>query len=114
MSSTASPDEAPAGEGPLGEAPFRSGFEPALAGLEVECDGGGPLAGTHLSGRQYFTGRLTGHYRDFGPYPWRWFLLGSLTRKPDGFAHDSVWCDGDSLYPVSAPNKTIEQYCRTE
>ena len=109
MSSTASQ-----GEAPLSDSPFRNGFEAALTGLEAECDGGGPLEGTHLAGRQYFTGRLTGHYRDFGPYPWRWYLLDSLTRKPDGFAHDSVWCDGESLYPVSDPGKSIEHYCKTE
>ena len=104
MSSTASPHE-PA---------FRSGFEPALCGVEAECDGGRPLVGTHLAGRQAFSGRLTGHYRDYGPYPWRWYLLDSLTRKPDGFAASAVWCDAESLYPVAAPGRPIEQSCRTE
>jgi hypothetical protein len=94
--------------------PFRSGFEPTLRDLEAECDGGRPLEGTHFAGRQCFTGRLTGHYRDYGPYPWRWFLLGSLTRKPDGFTRDAVWCDAESLYPASHPIRTIEQYCKTE
>jgi hypothetical protein len=27
---------------------------------------------------------------DGGPYPWRWYLLAQLTRKPEGFAHDAV------------------------
>ena len=34
MSSTASQREAP-----LGESPFRDGFDAALTGLEAECDG---------------------------------------------------------------------------
>ena len=104
MSSTAS----------LPESSFRPGYEPAVHDLKAECDGGRPIEGTNFAGRQYFTGRLTGHYRDYGPYPWRWYLLGSLTRKPDGFVHDAVWCDAGSLYPVSNPGRTIEQLCRTE
>jgi hypothetical protein len=108
MSSTDSqPDAQP-------ESPFSAGFEPALRDLEAECDGGRPIEGTHFAGRQSFTGRLTGHYRDYGPYPWRWYLLGSLTRKPEGFAQDAVWCDAESLYAVADPGRTIEQSCRTE
>ena len=98
----------------LPESSFRAGYEPGVRNLEAECDGGRPIEGTHFAGRQSFTGRMTGHYRDYGPYPWRWYLLGSLTRKPDGFVHDAVWCDAESLYPVSAPGRTIEQLCRTD
>ncbi|MBS0511868.1 MAG: hypothetical protein JSR42_11945 [Proteobacteria bacterium] len=104
MSSTVSP----------GEPPFREGFAPALCTVEAECDGGRPIEGTHFAGRQSFTGRLTGHYRDYGPYPWRWYLLASLTRKPEGFAQDAVWCDAASLYLVSDPGRTIEEVLPTE
>ncbi|WP_018991458.1 hypothetical protein [Aromatoleum toluclasticum] len=95
MSSTASrpdfPPNSPADSG------FLAGFDAALSGRVADCDGGRPIAGTKFAGRQEFTGTLTGAYRDFGPYPWRWYLLGRLTRKPEGFAHDAVWCDADSL-----------------
>ncbi len=78
-------------------APYRSGFDPRYQGRRAECDGGQPLAGTHLSGRAEFTGTLTGDYRDFGPYPWRWFLLTDLTRKPEGFQQVAIWCAQESL-----------------
>lgn len=79
------------------EAGYRSGFEAQLRGRVAECDGGRHVAGTKFAGRQEFTGTLTGAWRDFGPYPWRWYLLAKLTRKPQGFAHEAVWCDADSL-----------------
>lgn len=41
-------------------APYREGFDPRYKGCRAECDGGQPLAGTHLSGRQEFTGTLIG------------------------------------------------------
>lgn len=88
----------PAADEPL----FRSGFASEFEGRRAECDGGRAVEGTNFAGRQEFTGTLTGHYRDYGPYPWRWYLLSQLTRKPDGFAHDSVWCDADSLTLVDA------------
>lgn len=76
---------------------FRPGFDAAMSGRIADCDGGRHIAGTKFAGRQEFTGTLTGAYRDFGPYPWRWYLLAHLTRKPEGFAHDAVWCDAESL-----------------
>jgi hypothetical protein len=79
------------------EAPFRSGFEPRLRGVRAECDGGAPIAGSHLAGRQDFAGRLTGNYRDFGPYPWRWYLMTELTKKPHGYFLEAVWCDSGNL-----------------
>lgn len=79
------------------EPPFRSGFEPRLRGARAECDGGAPVVGTHLAGRQDFAGRLTGNYRDFGPYPWRWYLMTELTKKPNGYSLDAVWCDSGNL-----------------
>lgn len=104
MSSTASP----------AESGFEEGFEPELVGLEAECDGGRPIEGTHFAGRQFFAGSLTGHYRDYGAFPWRWYLMSSLTQKPDGFTHDSVWCDADSLFLVSDPGRTLTPTFRTE
>ena len=98
MSSTA----LPAPDDEAGEPPFRSGFEPRLRGARAECDGGAPVAGTHLAGRQDFAGRLTGNYRDFGPYPWRWFLMTDLVRRPQGYAHEAVWCDAGALTLVDA------------
>lgn len=104
MSSTASP----------AEPEFRDGFEPDVVGLEAECDGGRPIEGTHFAGRQYFAGRLTGHYRDYGPFPWRWYLLSSLTKKPEGFLQDAVWCDADSLFIVTDPGRKLTPIIRTE
>lgn len=83
---------------------YRPGFDTAMSGRIAECDGGRHIAGTKFAGRQEFTGTLTGAYRDFGPYPWRWYLLAQLTRKPEGFAHDAVWCDAESLTLTGAPD----------
>jgi hypothetical protein len=77
--------------------PFKSGFNPAYQGRRAECDGGGRQAGTKFAGRQDFAGTLTGDYRDFGDYPWRWYLLHQLTLKPQGYPHEAVWCDEGSL-----------------
>ena len=93
MSSTVSPTP----DDKVDEPSFRSGFEPRLSGVRAECDGGAPVAGTHLAGRQYFAGRLTGNYRDFGPYPWRCYLMTELTKKPNGYSLDAVWCDAGNL-----------------
>jgi hypothetical protein len=93
MSSTGShrpEDAAPA-------AAYREGFDAAMQGRRAECDGGKGIEGTHFAGRQEFAGTLTGHFRDFGDYPWRWYLMTDLTRKPTGYAHDGVWCDSGSL-----------------
>jgi len=93
MSSTGShpPDEAAPAAG------YREGFDAALRGRRAECDGGKGIEGTHFAGRQEFAGTLTGHFRDFGDYPWRWYLMTDLTRKPTGYAHGLVWCDSGSL-----------------
>ncbi|MBV6417619.1 MAG: hypothetical protein CMLOHMNK_02349 [Steroidobacteraceae bacterium] len=93
MSSTDSlpPDEAARAAG------YRAGFDAAMRGRRADCEGGKAIEGTHFAGRQEFTGTLTGHYRDFGDYPWRWYLMTELTRKPGGYAHDAVWCESDSL-----------------
>jgi len=78
--------------------PVRAGFERAVAGKVAECDGGDAVPGTNLGGRQEFTGTLTGDYVDHGDPPWRWYLMRDLTRKPDGYAHEEVWCESDALY----------------
>ncbi|MBM5810503.1 MAG: hypothetical protein FJ191_00845 [Gammaproteobacteria bacterium] len=91
MSSNASP-------APDGAPPYRVGFDARLQGRRAECDGGQAIEGTHFAGRQDFAGTLTGEFREFGPYPWRWYLLTALTRKPQGFAYAAVWCDSGSLF----------------
>jgi hypothetical protein len=103
MSSTASP----APEDDSREPPFRSGFEPRLAGARAECDGGAPVVGTHLAGRQDFTGKLTGHYRDFGAYPWRWYLMAELEKKPAGYDLEAVWCDSGNLTILDQDKQSI-------
>ena len=77
---------------------LRRGFDAAMAGKRAECDGGDAVPGTHMAGRQEFTGTLTGQYVDHGDPPWRWYLLADLTRKPAGYRWDSVWCESGSLY----------------
>jgi hypothetical protein len=76
----------------------RPGFDSALAGRRAECDGGGPVAGTRLAGREEFAGKLTGDYVDHGDPPWRWYLMVELFRKPETYAADAVWCESGSLY----------------
>jgi hypothetical protein len=66
-------------------------------GKRAECDGGAQIAETKYAGRQFFAGTLTGQYRDYGDYPWRWFLMADLTEKPEGYTFDTVWCDEGSL-----------------
>jgi len=76
----------------------RPGFDAAVAGKRAECDGGHSIAGTHFAGREEFAGTLTGEYVDHGDPPWRWYLLGSLTRKPEGYPDDTVWCESGNLF----------------
>ena len=78
----------------------RRGFDPAMAGKRAECDGGGPIEGTQLAGRQEFTGTLTGEYLDHGDPPWRWFLMVDLTRKPPNYQWDSVWCESGFIFLI--------------
>jgi hypothetical protein len=77
---------------------IRPGFDAAMAGKRAECDGGGPVAGSRFAGRQEFTGVLTGQYVDHGDPPWRWYLMGNLSLKPEGYAWDTVWCESGSLF----------------
>lgn len=79
--------------------PATPGFDGAMAGRPAECDGGGPIAGGHLGGREEFTGTLTGEYVDHGEPPWRWYRIVNLSRKPPGYSWDSVWCESGSLFP---------------
>ena len=83
---------------PPDELPRRRGFDKAMAGKTAECDGGGHIPGTHYAGRQEFTGTLTGDYIDHGDPPWRWYLMVSLTRKPESYEHDAVWCESGNLF----------------
>lgn len=96
MSETApkNPAESPAG------LPLTPGFDRDMAGRRAECDGGGPVEGTHFAARQDFAGVLTGEYIDHGDPPWRWYLMTNLTVKPDGYLPDSVWCESGMLFVV--------------
>lgn len=80
--------------------PYKSGFNPDYKGKRAECDGGAPIAETKYAGRQFFVGTLTGDYRDFGSYPWRWYLMAELTQKPEAYTQEAVWCDEESLVLV--------------
>ncbi len=76
----------------------RPGFDTSVAGKQAECDGGHAIPGTRYAGRQEFTGTLTGAYVDHGEPVWRWYLLARLTRKPEGYRGDSVWCESGNLF----------------
>jgi len=80
--------------------PVRRGFDPAMAGKRAECDGGGPIEGTHFAARQDFAGTLTGEYIDHGDPPWRWYLMVELFKKPEGYMWDSVWCESGMVFLV--------------
>ncbi len=79
---------------------YKTGFSEPHEGKRAECDGGAQIAETKYAGRQFFAGKLTGHYRDYGEYPWRWFLMGDLTTKPESYSFDTVWCDSGSLIMI--------------
>lgn len=76
------------------------GLDPALAGRRAECDGGHAVAGTRYAVREEYAGTLTGEFVEEGDPPWRWYLLGDLTRTPDGYEHDTVWCEAGNLFVV--------------
>ncbi len=79
--------------------PTQKGFDPAMAGVRAECDGGGPI-GLRYASREEFAGILTGEYVDHGDPPWRWYLMKDLHRKPDHYPWDSVWCEQGNLFVV--------------
>ena len=78
----------------------RKGFDPEISGKQAECDGGGHIAGTRFAGRQEFTGTLTGEFVDHGDPPWRWVLMVDLTKKPEGYPSDAVWCESGSVFII--------------
>jgi len=80
--------------------PVSAGFDPEKAGKRAECDGGGPAVTAKYATREDFAGTLTGEYVDHGNPPWRWYLMVDLTRKPEGYAWDSVWCESESIYLI--------------
>ena len=80
--------------------PTRRGFDEAMAGKVAECDGGALIVGTRYAARQEFRGRLTGEYVDHGDPPWRWYLMTDLSRKPEGYVEDSVWCESGMVFVV--------------
>lgn len=83
-----------------GQLPTERGIDPDLAGKLAECDGGGPVPGTQYAGRQDFAGKLTGEYIDHGDPPWRWLLMVDLTRKPENYPDESVWCESQSVFLI--------------
>lgn len=80
--------------------PAISGVDASVAGRRAECDGGHAIAGTHLAVREEFAGTLTGEYVEEGDPPWRWYLLGDLTRAPEGYPYDTVWCEAGNVFVV--------------
>lgn len=82
--------------------PLTRGFDPAMAGKRAECDGGGLIEGTRFAARQEFTGTLTGEYMDHGDPPWRWYLMTDLTRKPEGYLPDEVWCESGMIFLIES------------
>jgi hypothetical protein len=82
--------------------PLVRGFDSAMAGRRAECDGGGLVEGTRFAARQEFAGTLTGDYVDHGDPPWRWYLMTNLTRKPEGYVADEVWCESGMVFVESA------------
>lgn len=83
--------------------PTRPGFDAAMSGRRAECDGGALVAGGKVAAREEFAGVLTGEYVDHGDPPWRWYRLGDLSRKPEGYPWDTVWCDANSLFAIEEP-----------
>jgi hypothetical protein len=77
--------------------PYVTGFNTDYKGRLAECEGGAPIPETKYAGRQFFAGTLTGDYRDFGSYPWRWYLMIDLTQKPEAYPQEAVWCEEESL-----------------
>ena len=82
------------------EQPTERGFNAEYARRKAECDGGRQLPGTRYGTREEFAGTLTGEYVDHGDPPWRWYLLVELTRKPEGYEDDVVWCEEGYLFLI--------------
>lgn len=73
-------------------------FDPSIAGMRVQADGGNAAVGSRLASRESFEGSLTGRRMDEGEPPWRWLEIGELSARPDGFEEDSVWCEESYVY----------------
>lgn len=76
---------------------FLSGLNEQYKGKRAECDGGAHISGTKYAGRQFFAGTLTGDYREYSDYGWRWYLMTDFTAMPKSYAHEAVWCEEGSL-----------------
>jgi len=85
---------------PIKQQPTKPGFNPDYAGRKAECDGGGPVLDGRYATREEFAGTLTGEYVDHGDPPWRWYLMGDLTKKPDAYEDDVVWCEEGLLFLI--------------
>jgi hypothetical protein len=77
--------------------PAKKGFDTELAGRRAECDGGGPV-GERYASREEFAGVLSGEYMDHGNPPSRWYLMKDLSRKPERYAFDTVWCEQGNIF----------------
>lgn len=89
------------------ETEVRHGCEASLARRHAECDGGAAIPGTRFAGRAEFAGRLTGDWVDHGEPPWRWYLLAELSRKPEGWPGDGVWCESESVFLIDERGRTL-------
>jgi hypothetical protein len=67
-----------------------------LAGKRAECDGGYVSGG--LASREDFAGTLSGEYIEEGDPPWRWYYLHKLTKKPEDYDDEGVWCETGFLF----------------
>ena len=85
---------------PLKEQPKKHGFDADMAGRRAECDGGAPVMGSRYATREEYAGTLTGDYIDHGDPPWRWYLMTDLTKKPEAYDEDKVWCESGSVFLV--------------
>jgi hypothetical protein len=87
----------------ISAADVRQDFDERVVGRHAECDGGGLSPDGRYIMREEFTGTLTGAFYEQGDPPWRWYLLGELTRKPGGYPGEAVWCESESLFLIDGP-----------
>jgi hypothetical protein len=87
---------------------MRIWFDPALAGVRVQADGGAEIADLGVASRETYEGTLTGRRLEHGDPPSRWLEIGQLTDKPEDFAHQLVWCDESFVYVMEGGAGMIE------
>jgi len=82
-------------------------FDPSIAGVRVQADGGNAAVGSRLASREVFEGTLTGRRMDEGDPPWRWLEIGLLIEKPADFREESVWCEESYIYPLGHETEEV-------